>query len=143
MITGVSFSTIAHATEDLSKVKSAILNLVPESARSACQINAAEAKGHHGNPITVLTLEIRDKDRAKEIVDYIVRLLPVGDRLRIRDQIDLYYDGRSALFLRVDKQTSFLRTPRLSLSDDVIRIKISLIERKGDVASVLKIFDLS
>jgi hypothetical protein len=143
MITGISFSTIAHATEDLSKVNSALLNLVPESVRSACQINAVEAKGHHGNPIIVLTLEVRDKNRAKEIVDYIVRLLPVGDRIRIRDQIDLYYDGRSTLFLRVDKQTSFLRAPRLSLSDDVIRIKISLMERKGDVASVLKIFDLS
>lgn len=143
MITGISISTIAHATEDLSKVKSAILNMVPESARGACQINAAEAKGHHGNPITVLTLEVREKRQAKEIVGYIVRLLPVWDRLRIRDQMDLYYDGRSSLFLRVDKQTALLRSPRLSLSDDVIRIKISLIGRKGDVASVLKIFDLS
>ncbi|MBM5805566.1 MAG: hypothetical protein FJZ49_05870 [Candidatus Verstraetearchaeota archaeon] len=143
MITGISLSTIAHATEDLSKVNSAVLNLVPESVRSACQINAADAKGHHGNPITVLTLEVLDKDRAKEIVGYIVRLLPVGDRIRIRDQIDLYYDGRSTLFLRVDKQTSLLRAPRLSFSDDVIRIKIRLMGRKGDVVSVLKIFDLS
>ena len=143
MIRGISFSTIAHATENPARVKDAILNMVPEPFRGACQINSVDAKGHYGNPIIVLTLEIQDKQRAKEIVDYIVRLLPVGDRIRIRDQINIYYDGRSTLFLRVDKQTAFLRAPRLSLSNDIIRIKISIIERKGDLTSVLKIFDLT
>jgi RNA binding exosome subunit len=142
MITGISLSTIAHATEDISKVRDSLLNMVPDSVRAACQINSVEAKGHHGNPIAVLTLEVRDKERSKEIVDYIIRLLPMGDRIKLRDQIDLYYDGRSTLYLRVDKQSAFLGAPRLSLSDDIIRIKISMIERKGDVASILKIFDL-
>jgi RNA binding exosome subunit len=143
MINGISLSTIAHATEDSAKVKDAILNLVPEPLRGICQVNSVSAKGHYGNPITVLTLEIRDKQRAKEIVDYTIRLLPIGDRIRIKDQINIYYDGRSTLFLRVDKQTAFLGTPRLSLSDDVIHIKISVIERKGDLTSILKIFDLT
>lgn len=143
MIKGISLSTLAHATEDPARVKDAMLNMVPESFRGTCQINSVNAKGHYGNPILVLTLEIQDKQRAKEIVDYIVRLLPVGDRIRIRDQINTYYDGRSTLFLRVDKQTAFLGTPRLSLSNDVIRIKIGIIVRKGDLTSVLKIFDLT
>ena len=143
MIKGISLSTLAQATEDLSRVKGAMLNMVSESFRGACQINSVDAKGHYGNPIIVLTLEVQDKQRAKEIVDYIVRLLPVGDRISIRDQINIHYDGRSTLFLRVDKQTAFLRAPRLSISNDVIRIKISLIERKGDLTSVLKIFDLT
>jgi len=71
-----------------------------------------------------------------------MRLIPVADRLRIRDQLDLFYDGRSTLFLRLDKQNAFLREARLSSGDDVIRVKISFIGKRGDRGEVLKVFGL-
>lgn len=142
MITAISFSTIAHSTEDISKVETAILNLLPDSMRRSQTVSAEEVTGHHGNPIWLLTLSVREKVSAGEISEYLMRLIPVADRLRIRDQLDLYYDGRSTLFLRLDKQNAFLREARLSSSDDVIRVKISFIGKQGDRGEVLKVFGL-
>ena len=106
-------------------------------------METAEAKGHHGNEITLLTLEIRDKEQAQSVVGYLIRSLPVGDRLRIRDRIHMFFDGRSTIFLRVDKQQAFINTVRLSDSDDIIKIKISILSWKADITSVLKMFDLT
>ena len=143
MISGVSFSTIAHSTEDLSKISKAVLNMLPETMRGTHVLETAEAKGHHGNEIILLTLEIRDKEQAQSVVGYLIRSLPVGDRLRIRDRIHMFFDGRSTIFLRVDKQQAFINTVRLSDSDDIIKIKISILSWKADIKSVLKMFDLT
>ncbi|MGA2574193.1 MAG: RNA-binding domain-containing protein [Candidatus Methanomethylicaceae archaeon] len=142
MITAISFSTIAHSTEDISKVETAILNLLPDSMRRSQTVSAQEVVGHHGNPIWLVALGVREKASAGEISEYIMRLIPVADRLRIRDQLDLFYDGRSTLFLRLDKQNAFLREARLSSGDDVIRVKISFIGKRGDRGEVLKVFGL-
>jgi RNA binding exosome subunit len=142
MITAISFSTIAHSTEDVSKVETAILNLLPDSMRRSQTVLAEEVVGHHGNPIWLVALGVREKTSAGEISEYLMRLIPVADRLRIRDQLDLYYDGRSTLFLRLDKQNAFLREARLSSGDDVIRVKISFIGKQGNRAEVLKVFGL-
>lgn len=143
MITAVSFSTIAHSTEDLTKVQRAITNLMPESARATLSVTAAEARGHHGNLITVLSAETRDKALAGETASFLMRLLPPADRMNIRDHIDIYYDGHSSLFLRVDKQSSYLGNPRLSSSDDVIRVKISFQVRGQGLEAVLKLLELA
>jgi len=90
----------------------------------------------------VLNLETHDRHASKEIADYILRLIPVGDKMKIRDQMDIYYDGRSSIFLRIDKQGAFLRSPRLSTSDDVIRVKISSQGGKGNLSTMLRLFDL-
>jgi RNA binding exosome subunit len=127
----------------LSKVYAAVLNLLPETMRGTQVLGTAEAKGHHGNEITLITLEICDKEQAQNAVGYLIRSLPVGDRLRIRDRIHMFFDGRSTIFFRVDKQQAFLNTVRLSDSDDIIKIKISILSWKADITSVLKMFDLT
>ena len=141
-ISGISHSTIAHSTEDTLKVGRALLYLLPESMRSVRQPSIAEATGHHGNLIRVLSLEIRWKAEPTEAFEYLLRLLPMADRLMIRDQIMTYWDGRSTVFLRLDKQSCYAGQPRLSNSDDVVRVKISLLGGKHDVASVLDAFEL-
>jgi len=141
-IVGISYSTIAHSTEDPLKVERAILSLLPESMRATRQPSVAEASGHHGNPIRVLSLELRGKSEPDEAFGYLLRLLPVADRLMIRDQIMTYWDGRSTVFLRLEKQSCYAGQPRLSSSDDVIRVKISRLGGKHDAASVLDAFEL-
>jgi RNA binding exosome subunit len=141
-VSGVSYSTIAHSTEDIAKVGRAILALLPETLRRARQPSIAEATGHHGNPIRILSLDVRGKVEPTEAFEYLLRLLPMADRLMIRDQIMAYWDGRSTVFLRLDKQSCYAGQPRLSNSDDVIRVKISLLAGKHDAASVLDAFEL-
>ncbi|MGC8936304.1 MAG: RNA-binding domain-containing protein [Candidatus Methanomethylicaceae archaeon] len=138
MISSLSFSTIAHATEDPDRVKSAILNLIPKDIRTSITINQTSAKGHHGNPITLLTVEVNDPDFARSIFDHIKRSLSEAELSMIRDQIDLYYDGRSSIFLRFDKQSAYLGSLRTSLSDDVIKVRINL--KRATPSSVSKLF---
>lgn len=141
-IAALSYSTIAHSTEDVGKVGRALLNLLPESMRSTRQPSMTEASGHHGNPIRLFFLEIRGKAEPTEAFEYLLRLLPVADRLAIRDQVMTFWDGRSTVFLRLDKQSCLLGLPRLSGADDVIRAKISLMGGRHDAASVLDAFEL-
>ncbi|HRR54225.1 MAG TPA: RNA-binding domain-containing protein [Candidatus Methanomethylicus sp.] len=143
MIRAVYFSTIAHSTEDESKVRAAIAGLAPQQLRSSLPITSSAAQGHHGNPIFLIQAVVDDKKVAREIVDYLLKMLPVGDRLRMRDRILTFYDGQSNVFLRLSKQMAFLGVARLSDEDDVIRVRIGINVRKNDLSSVLEALALS
>lgn len=142
-ISSISYSTIAHSTEDLGRVGRALQALLPVSMRPTHQPSISEATGHHGNPIHLLALEIKGKTEPTDAFEYLLRLLPMADRLMIRDQIMTYWDGRSTVFLRLDKQSCLTGRPRLSTADDVIRAKVSLLGGKHDVVSVLDAFELN
>ncbi|MDI9644220.1 MAG: RNA-binding domain-containing protein [Candidatus Verstraetearchaeota archaeon] len=142
MISKVSISLICHATEDPKKVEWALLNSIPEGLRGVVKINATLAKGHHGNEIRLISLD-EESPAAGEIVNHIMNLLPVGDRIRIRDELDRFYDSRSTVFLRLDKQKAFGGQLRLSEGDDIMRVKISLDLTKGNIAELLQLLDLA
>ncbi|MBC7113710.1 MAG: hypothetical protein H5T34_06860 [Candidatus Methanomethyliales bacterium] len=134
MISSLSLSTITHATEDPEKVKAALLNLLPKDLRTSITINQTSAKGHHGNPIILLNFEISDPESAKEVFSHILRSLPHTELSQIHDQLNLFYDGKSALFLRIDKQSAYLGSLRLSPSDDVIKLRVNF--TRGDPSSI-------
>ncbi|MCX8181627.1 MAG: hypothetical protein N3D12_00755 [Candidatus Methanomethyliaceae archaeon] len=134
MISSLSFSAIAHATEDPEKVKKAMLNLLPKDLRTSITISQTAAKGHHGNPITLLNFDINEPESAKATFNYIICSLPDVEVSQIRSQLNLYYDGRSAIFLRIDKQSAYLGSLRLSLSDDVIKLRVNFV--RGDPSSI-------
>ncbi|MCQ8891771.1 MAG: hypothetical protein NQU41_00120 [Candidatus Methanosuratincola sp.] len=142
MISKVSMSLICHATEDQKKVEQALLNLLPEAIRGSAAVKYTLAKGHHGNEIRIASLE-EEGSAAKDVVDYITKLLPPGDILRLRDEMDRYFDSRSTFFLRLDKQKAFSGSLRLSDSDDVIRVKISVQLRKGEESKILRFLNLA
>jgi RNA binding exosome subunit len=111
--------------------------------RSIRQPYISEATGHHGNQIRLLSLAVRGKNEPTEALEYLLRLMPMADRLMIRDQIMIYWDGRSTVFLRLGKQSCLAGQPRLSTADDVIRAKVSLLGGRHDAASVLDAFELN
>lgn len=143
MIRAVYFSTIAHSTEDESKVKMAMLNLVPQQLRGSIPISSSPALGHHGNPISLIQITIDEKGTPGEIVEYMMKMLPVGDRLQMRDRILTFYDGKSNVFFRINKQMAMIGSARLSNEDDVIRVRIGVNVKKNDVSMVLKALSLS
>lgn len=141
-IAAISYGTIAHSTEDVAKVESALLSLLPVLMRPSRKASVSEATGHHGNPIRLLNLDVKGKDDPDRAFDYLLRILPVADRMVIRDQIMTYWDGRSTVFLRLDKQSCLMGQPRLSTGDDVVRVKVSLQGGKHTASSVLDAFEL-
>ena len=143
MIRAVYFSTIAHSTEDESKVRAALANLVPPQLRGSLPMTTSTALGHHGNPILLIQAVVDERKVARDIVDYMLKILPVGDRLQMRDRILTFYDGQSNVFIRLSKQMAFLGSARLSDEDDVIRVRIGINVRKNDLSSVLEALALS
>ena len=138
MMSSLSISTIAHATEDPEKVKRAMLNLLPKDLRTSVTMSETVAKGHHGNPIVLLNFDINDSESAKATFNYIMRSLPDVEKSQIRSQLHLYYDGKSALYLRIDKQSAYLGSLRLSLSDDVIKLRVNLVrDSKSSISELL------
>lgn len=124
MINSISISTIVHATEDVEKVKMAMLNLIPETLRPLCEIIKIPAKGHHGNPILLLSINFKTPKIASEIFNYIVSSLSKTNISLIKSNLPLYSDENS-IFLRLDKQAAYNGRLQLSFSDDVIKVKIS------------------
>lgn len=142
MISRVCISLICHATEDPGKVQRVLMNLVPDGAMGAVKTDSSLAKGHHGNEIRIFSL-VGEGQAAGEIVSHIMELIPTGDRLRIRDELDRFYDSRSTVFFRFDKQKAFCGQLRLSDGDDIVRVKISFSLRRGDVAEILHLLNLA
>ncbi|MDH5806488.1 MAG: RNA-binding domain-containing protein [Candidatus Methanomethylicaceae archaeon] len=123
MISSIFISAIVHATEDPNKVKTAMLNIIPSNLRSICEIQENYAKGHHGNPIIILNMNIRNSKIATEIFNYIINSFSKTYISLIKSNPNLYSDGNS-IFLRLDKQAAYNGVIQLSFSDDVIKIKI-------------------
>lgn len=122
MISSISISTIVHATEDPEKVKIAMLNLVPSSLRSTCEIQEIHAKGHHGNPIIILSINVKNPETATEIFKHVINSLSQTQLSFIKGNPSLYSDDTS-IFLRLDKQAAYNGMIRLSFSDNVIKVK--------------------
>ncbi len=121
----VEISTHCHATEDLEKVKRAILNLLPEDLRQKVDIKYQELRGYYGNPIVRLVITVRGSE-AEEVARYIMSKLPEHDRRYLVYSIEQRYDRRSnKLYLRISKQDSYLGTPVLYDGSDAIRAVFS------------------
>jgi RNA binding exosome subunit len=125
-IYSISLSTIVHATEDKEKVKSAIFNIIPRNLVNLFTINEINVKGHYGNPITLLSLEVNNPDITNEIFEFIIKSIPKEELALIKNNPSLYCDDRS-IFLRIDKQYAYLGIIKLSFLDDVIKIKINVL----------------
>jgi len=136
----VEIATHCHATEDLEKVKHAILNLLPEDLRKRIDIKYQELRGYYGNPIIRLNITIRGRE-ALDVAKYILSCLPPHDRRYLIYSIDQRYDKHSnKLYIRLNKQDSYLGTPTLYDGSDVIRVvfSFSIVRSEDEVKRLIE-----
>lgn len=121
----ISLSTLCHATEDCNKVRQALLNLVPQEIASSTQLLVDTMKGFYGNIITRFEARFKGDD-AQRVLEHLARLLSENDRRYVINSLEIRYDRKSnKVFIRVDKQGAYLKTPFISEGDDVIKIVLS------------------
>jgi RNA binding exosome subunit len=122
---GLYARTICHATEDLDRVKRALLNVVGEVV-----VSESKTEGHHGNPIVVLEAGVTDP---KAIDGFFRRLGEKAVECMI-ESLDRRIDDGCNLFLKLDKQAAFLGNIQMAQNDDVIsiRIKVRAFPAKAD-----------
>lgn len=117
----IKVSAVVHSTESREKVSQAIANLFPFDF----EIQVTLAKGHFGNPIEYLEVEIRKSSEINAFWKNLLHLL--RDELEtLLSTLEERIDAQNVLHIRIDKQKAFLGNFHLS-NVDPIAIKAKLV----------------
>lgn len=118
----VEVRSFVHATEDLDKVKDVIKSIVPEDV----EMSDSKAKGHHGDEITLLTTRINRNPYIREFWGRVMKMMPSGERAKLKEiAIDRIAED-CRLYLRFDKQKAVNGKLILIESGDAIHVRINI-----------------
>ena len=131
-IQSVEISTIAHATEDISKVETAMQHLLANANR---QYTRHYLTGHHGNPIIRVDTKLTHHDAVEFAKDLNQRLSGI-DRDRLQRDLSLYSDEDGNLYIRLDKQSLFNNEIKLG-DEDPIRVRMKFNRLVGDAEKLM------
>ncbi len=112
----------AHATEDSKKVQTAVRNLMLEELAQTILFETTNLTGHHGNPITLFTARLTDKNLLPKELEKVGAGLNSLDKEQLCTDLRLHID-KGNLYLRLDKQSAYLGTFKFT-QNDPIHIKI-------------------
>lgn len=124
-IARVLISTHAHATEDLDKVRQALINTLPQSLRNRVSIEQETVMGYYGNQITRLKI-VLEGDDAVEFIKNLFNAMSEGDKHVLLNTVDARYNRKSnEMYIRISKQDAYLGSVTLYNGDDAIKIVIT------------------
>ena len=131
-INRVTVSAVVHSTEDMEKVGEAIAELFPFEF----EIEVSRAKGHYGNELKFLEVEVKDRKKIKEFLNYIFsKLKESGELEQLKKSLEERIDTGNVLHIRFDKQKAYLGKLVLGSEDPVaVKIKIVTYPSKKEIA---------
>jgi RNA binding exosome subunit len=139
LVQTVELTVLVHATEDESKVRRAVLNLLPPDIYPPA-FEAVKLEGYHGDPITVLKLNLKHRKPATELLEHIVRQLSSLDITSLLDLLPQYIDESKNLYMRLDKQKAYTGKVVLERHDS-IRVKARLrLPHKADPVESIRMY---
>ena len=123
-IRSLELRVYVHATEDRDKVMKALREILPEDVVGDVEVVEESYHGHYGNPITVITVRVRDPAKAERALDYIVSRLTKGDRAILAGSLEERVDKEGTLYFRLSKQDAYLGRLIVYEADDVVRVSV-------------------
>ncbi|NHV11693.1 MAG: hypothetical protein HA488_00440 [Candidatus Verstraetearchaeota archaeon] len=123
-VTEISMNAFCHATEDLNKVKTAMMNLIPESIRSGVVFSEDILEGYYGNVIVNVKLHFSDKIAVNEIIDYLRKNISDNDKRLLYRTLDYRLDESCVLHIRFDKGAAYNGVLRLNYGSEVIKVTL-------------------
>ena len=114
----IDIRVFAHATDDPERVQRAVGNLLPIEFAEPLVFSKTSTTGHHGNPIILFTSKLTDKKLLPKVLEKIGSNLGALDKEELERDIKLHLE-KGNLYLRFDKQSSFLGTPKFSQNDSI------------------------
>jgi RNA binding exosome subunit len=119
---------IAHATEDVSRVRAALdFFLSGAGVREGGKlIEELQAEGHHGNPITILSVQLKKKADCLNFARFVREKFSEEDVAKLREEMPERLDDDQVFHLRFDKQAAYLQQVRLTSSSDAITAKVKI-----------------
>lgn len=118
MIHYILFRTQAHTTEDVSRVRQALENVLPPET----PIREEETKGYFNNPIVILTARL-EKKAAERYMGFLRAKLPVSDLEGLIGELPERVGDSCDFYLKLSKQDAYLGEVRTSYAEDVIAIR--------------------
>ena len=116
----------SRATELVERVRTAVLNLFPETIHQKVKISIQNIEGQGRIPITVVKAILENKKACETTTDYIFKQLPQKDRIILQDTVTQRLDEHCVFFVRIDKQSALLDKLQLATNPDVIAVKLRL-----------------
>jgi RNA binding exosome subunit len=118
----IDIRVFAHATEDPSKVQTAVRNLLPAELAETLVFEKTNCTGHHGNPIILFTSKLTDKKLLPKTLEKFGKELGALDKEELNRSLKLHLE-KGNLYLSFDKQSAFLGALKFS-QNDPIHLKI-------------------
>lgn len=127
MIYHIILRAFAHATEDVFRVQKALKFLVSStSVLDRELIEELQSEGHHGNPITILSLQVKRKADCLSFASFVREHFLEEDVVRLRNEMPEKLDNDQVFHLRFDKQAAYLQKVRLTDSSNAITVKVKI-----------------
>ncbi len=102
------------------------MNLYPESAHENVKVTVERVEAHQQGRIVILSSVLEDKKACENAFSVMIGRLSESDRTYIIRTLHLRLDEQCSLFLRIDKQASFLGRMQLATGPDVISVRVHL-----------------
>ena len=126
----VEISTIAHATDDLDKVQTAVTRLIPDTLKGRQLFTRQYLQGHYGNPIITFEARLTKQSVVDEFATFFLNQLSNKDKLVIQRDLRLCSDAEGNLYIRIDKQQIFRGFVQLG-EEDPIRVRMKFTRFTG------------
>lgn len=101
------FQIFSYATEDLEKVKTAFLNILPEDIRENIKISISRTEGYFNDPIHIITAKLTHKKDVELFLKYIAQKMPYSTKTTLSKTIAQMIDERGNLYLRFSKEDAY------------------------------------
>jgi RNA binding exosome subunit len=133
----IDVRVFAHATEDPTKVQTAVQNLLPVELAQTLVFEKTNCTGHHGNPIILFTAKLTDKKLLPKSLEKFGNELSSLDKEELDLSIKLHLE-KGNLYLRFDKQSAFLGALKVAQKDP-IHLKVHFKNKTADeIKEILK-----
>lgn len=136
MIHYILFRTQSHATEDVSRVRQALANVLPPDT----PIEEEETKGYFDNPITVLTARL-EKKAAEGYVKFLKSRLFQADLKELVKELPERVTDDCDFYLKLSKQDAYLGDVRLTYAEDAIAIRAKVAAYPARREAALKVLE--
>jgi RNA binding exosome subunit len=134
-----------HVTEEIDKVRTAMMNLFPQAVRSSLKFNSTKLRGHYHNPIIRLETQLRQRELIEQTLTSIGEQLRSEDRDIVAKTFPSRVNKKGQIFLRLDKQEAYQGRVRIINRGDSIRLVVRFSGRKlalSDLENLCRKFNL-
>jgi RNA binding exosome subunit len=137
VVQSVEVSAIAHATEDLGKVQSALATILPTSMKERQLFTRRYLEGHHRNEIVTFEARLTREADVHEFTSNFFHQLSKSEKLRLERDLALHSDSDGNLYIRIDKQQAFRGIIELG-EEDPIRVRMKFNRLMGATSELMK-----